>query len=128
MIRRSAEILVVAGLYYITSRLGFLMAFPPGNFMTLWPLSGLALMAVLIRGWQMGAGIFIGSLMVSLGTTGGSHALPVATAIAAGSTLQAWAGAWLIGYFIKRQAQNTTQKTLGNIEDALNESKHLFHL
>ena len=61
--RKLTQIIVILLLYYLTARLGFLMALPPGNVTALWPPSGLALAAMLVLGWESSIGIFLGSLI-----------------------------------------------------------------
>ncbi len=112
MVRRLAEIVLVAIFYYLTARLGFSLALPPGNVTILWPPSGLALASVILWGWPMGAGIFAGAFLVNLGTVSGANSLPVAAAIATGSTLQALLGAWLLQRFIKPLPPETIRHTL----------------
>jgi len=56
-----SELLAVAVLYYITARLGQVLAIPPGNVTPIWLPSGIMLAAVLIRGYQIWPGIFIGA-------------------------------------------------------------------
>jgi len=112
VIRQLTKILVVAALYYLTARLGFLMALPPGNVTALWPPSGLALAAMLVWGWPMGFGVGAGSFLVNWGMLSGSAAPPVAAAIAAGSVLQAGVGAWLIRRFTQTLPPETIRDTL----------------
>jgi hypothetical protein len=50
MIRQIAKVIVIAALYYLTARLDFFMALPPGNITILWPSSGITLVAVVIWG------------------------------------------------------------------------------
>lgn len=113
--RSLAEIIFVAILYYLTARLGFLMALPPGNVTALWPPSGLALAGTLIFGWHTGIGIFAGSLLVNWGSMNGPSALPVAAAIAGGSTLQAWVAMWLLKRLVKNLPPDTSRDTLLSI-------------
>jgi PAS domain S-box-containing protein len=115
LLRRFVQIILVAALYYLTARLGFLIAMPPGNVTALWPPSGLALAAVLIFGWQSGLGVLAGSFLVNFETMNGTAALPVAAAIAIGSTLQAWVGARAIQHFIKELPPDTIRGTLPTI-------------
>ncbi len=112
VIRRLSQIIALAALYYLTARLGFLMALPPGNVTALWPPSGLALAAVMIWGWPSGLGVLIGSLIVNWESMSGAAALPVAAAIASGSTLQAWGAAWLIRRFNKVFPPATVRNTV----------------
>ncbi len=90
------KLALVALLYYLTARLGFLLTIPPDNMPLIWLSSGLALAVLMIWGWQMGLGIFIGSLLANWGYFSDPLAMPVALAIASGATLQGWAAFRLI--------------------------------
>lgn len=90
----------VAGVYYLSGRLGLLLAIPPGYATAVWPASGIALAAVLLLGpWSL-LGTLLGSIAINLptgwqaGDPAGSLVVPAA--IGAGAALQAGLGAWLI--------------------------------
>lgn len=106
------EIAITACIYYLSARLGFLIALPPGNVTALWPPSGLAILAILTLGTHTSLGIFIGSFVVNWQMMSGSAALPVASAIAAGSTLQAWMIVYLLRRFVKTLPPETIQQTI----------------
>lgn len=89
--------------YYLSGRLGLLLAIPPGYATAVWPASGIALAAVVLLGPKAAPGIFVGSFAVniangldmqSLGAL--LQGLPVPVSIGLGATLQALAGAALI--------------------------------
>lgn len=91
---------MVAATYYLTGRLGLLLAIPPGYASAAWPPSGIALAAMLLVGWRVAPGIWLGSFFLNLGTQF-SAATPlesfgVPAAIATGAVAQAALGAWLI--------------------------------
>jgi diguanylate cyclase (GGDEF)-like protein/PAS domain S-box-containing protein len=100
-----AFVVTVATLYVLTGKLGFLVAMPPGNVTAVWAPSGIALAAVLLLGYRIWPGIWLGSFWVNTWFfTSFFHfsAEGVATSasIAVGSTLQALLGAYLIRRFI----------------------------
>ena len=102
---RLAMIIVIAAGYYVTGRLGLLMAIPPGVATAVWPPSGIALAAVLLLGYDVWPGIWLGSFLVNSHILSGSDlptttALLVAGSIGLGSTLQALLSAVLIRRFI----------------------------
>ena len=99
---KALVISAVAVLYYLTARLGFLIAVDPGNVTILWPPSGLALASILMFGWPAALGVFIGSFVVNLGAMNTPSAVWVALAIGTGSTFQAWLCAALIHRYIGR--------------------------
>ncbi|MCL5104729.1 MAG: PAS domain S-box protein [Armatimonadetes bacterium] len=111
------ETVVIAALYYGTARLGQLTAIPPGNVTPVWPPSGLALAAVLLRGCRALPGIwlgaFFGNTWALLEPAGAISVAPIAVGvvIAVGSTLQAVLGALLIRRFIG--GPNPFQRTQG---------------
>jgi signal transduction histidine kinase/integral membrane sensor domain MASE1 len=54
--------------YYVAGRLGLLLAIPPGYATAVWPASGLALAAVLLRGYGVIPGVWLGSLAINAPT------------------------------------------------------------
>jgi diguanylate cyclase (GGDEF)-like protein len=91
---------VVAAAYYLSGRLGLLLAIPPGYATAVWPASGIALAAVVLGGGRLAAGVALGSFFVNF-TTSFDAAQPlgstlVAAAIASGAAAQAMLGAFLI--------------------------------
>ena len=59
--RRWAEVVLLAVIYFLTAQLGQLFALPPGNVTPVWIPSGIILAAVLIRGYYLWPGIFLGA-------------------------------------------------------------------
>lgn len=102
-VRRFIEILGLALVVLLTGRLGLLLALPPGYASPIWPPAGFALAGVLIFGGRVWPGVWLGSFALNLATapdfssamTAG-RTLAVPAAIAAGSTLQALAGNFLL--------------------------------
>ncbi|MGH8529700.1 MAG: CHASE domain-containing protein [Nevskiales bacterium] len=100
-------IAAMAAAYYISGRLGLLLAIPPGYATAVWPASGIALAGVLIYGGRLGLGIWLGSFLVNLGTgldTANTAALLrsilIPAVIGLGATAQALGGAWLVRRFV----------------------------
>ncbi len=98
------RILLLALAYYVLARLGLLLAIPPGYATAIWPPSGLAIAAMLLWGYPMAAGVFLGSLTVNAGVGNSADALEWSTlampaVIASGSALQAVVGKLLIERF-----------------------------
>lgn len=60
-----AKIMILAVAYYITGRLGIVLAVPPGFATAIWPASGIALAAMLIWGNRYWPGILLGSFSVN---------------------------------------------------------------
>jgi signal transduction histidine kinase len=87
------HIVLLAALYLGVARLGLMMD-AVGGFATLvWPGSGLALVALLRIGCHVWPGVALGALLVNMWA---GAPWPVACGIAAGNTLEAIAGAWLL--------------------------------
>jgi len=86
--------------YVIAGRLSLLLAIPPGFVSGLFLPLGIALGAVLIWGYPMAIGVFLGSALLNISVSPAeSMSLPVvllAAEIASGSTLASVVGAWLI--------------------------------
>jgi len=101
-----AKMLLVAVVYFGSGQLGLSLAVPPGYATVIWPPSGIALGAIILYGWRLCPGIFLGSVLISIygsdvysAETGLDQAKALsALVIAAGSTLQA-----LVGYALVRR-------------------------
>jgi PAS domain S-box-containing protein len=87
---RAAEIGIVAVVYYLTARLGLSLAFANKNVTTVWPPTGIAVAALVLRGYRLWPGIAIGALTaniangappyVALGFSVGNTAAPLLNA------------------------------------------------
>ncbi|MBW4678563.1 MAG: MASE1 domain-containing protein [Microcoleus vaginatus WJT46-NPBG5] len=98
-------ILSIALIYYVTAKLGQYLAIPPGFITPVYPPSGIALAAILLMGYQVWWGIWLGALIAAtwafLANTGIlSMSIISGLGIATGSVLQAIVGAYLIKHFI----------------------------
>src|SRR5256714_775532 len=80
--------------YYAAARVGLLAAVAKSVVSSAWPPSGVALAALLLLGLRLWPGIALGAFLLNW-TAGVSAA--GATGIALGNTLEAVAGAWLLG-------------------------------
>lgn len=94
---------LLAVAYLAAGKLALLLAIPPGFATAVWPAAGIALAACLAWGNRVWPGIFLGSLLVNLGTGFNPastatllHTLTVPAIIAAAACLQALCGALLI--------------------------------
>src|SRR5437588_5438223 len=92
--RYPLPIAAVAAAYYAAARLGLLAAVAQPVVSSAWPPSGVALAALLLLGLRLWPGIALGAFLVNW-TAGVSAA--GAAGIATGNTLEAVAGAWLLG-------------------------------
>lgn len=106
-LKSAAMLAGVALAYWVSGRIGLLLAIPPGYATAVWPPSGIALAAVLLLGPRAAWGVMLGSFMVNIGNNFDADTLPqflhaamVPGVIAAGAAAQALLGGWLIQHFI----------------------------
>ena len=85
--------LAVAGVYFAAARLGLSLAFGAEQVSAVWPPTGIALAAVLRMGYRVWPGIALGA---SLANILANEPWYTAVGIAAGNTLEALCGAWLL--------------------------------
>jgi len=91
--RYLAGLTAVAAAYFVAARLGLSLATLAEQVSIVWPASGIALAVLLLFGYRFWPGIAVGAFLVNWGT----HEPPaVALGIAAGNTLEAVLGAWLL--------------------------------
>lgn len=94
---------LVAAAYYVTGRLGQLVAIPPGTITAVWPPSAVALVAILRFGPRVWPGIWLGAFFVNIWIFFHDLSFSYISAaffIGVGSTLQALLGAFLIRRFV----------------------------
>jgi PAS domain S-box-containing protein len=91
-----AAIVAATAAYFVTGKLGLRMAFLHASATPVWPPTGIALAALLLIGYRVWPGIFLGAFLVNI-TTLGSVASTVG--IATGNTLEAVIGAYLASKF-----------------------------
>jgi len=83
----------LAVVYYFAARLGLMMDAVAGFATLVWPATGIALAALVIFGYRLWPGVFVGAFAANLMT--GAPAV-VALGMAAGNTLEAVAGTYLL--------------------------------
>jgi PAS domain S-box-containing protein len=98
--------LIVAAAYIATGYIGFALAIPPGNVSILWLPSGIAMAAVLIRGYQAVPGILLGAAVINIhsfydGTLDSLTFMTILAivAISIGNVLQPLIGRFLLSRF-----------------------------
>ena len=102
-----ARIVLVALLYYLAARLGYLFAFDDTNALPAWPPSGIAFALIILLGRQTWPGITIGSLVGNLMAFWNHPDLPpeklilVSSLIALCNTFEAIVGNYLVKNWIK---------------------------
>ena len=91
----------LALVYFVVCKLGLMLAIVHPSATALWPGTGIALAAILLIGYDVWPGIFLGAFAVNL-TTAGS--LLSSLAIALGNSLEAVLGAYLVIRFANGRA------------------------
>src|SRR5437016_1157615 len=87
---------VLTLIYFVAGKLGLQLAFLNASASPVWPPAGIALAALLVLGYRVWPGIFIGAFFVNLLTAGN---ILTSLSIAGGNTLEAVCGAWLVNRF-----------------------------
>src|SRR2546427_11295182 len=96
-LKTTAAILALTAAYFCAGKFGLSLAFVHASASAVWPRTGIALAALLLWGYRLWPGIFLGAFLVNFTTPG----TPVADlGIAAGNTLQALLGAWLVNRYV----------------------------
>lgn len=85
-LRTLAAILALAGVYFCAGKLGLSWAYVHASTTAVWPPSGIGLAALLLWGYRLWPGIFLGAFLVNI-TIPGSVAATLG--IAFGNTLAA---------------------------------------
>ena len=86
----------LAGIYFVVGYFCLKLASLNASASPVWPPAGIALAALLISGYRIWPGIFIGAFLVNALTAGN---VATSLGIAGGNTLEALCGAWFINYF-----------------------------
>ncbi|MDB6064734.1 MAG: hypothetical protein JWR26_942 [Pedosphaera sp.] len=86
----------LAVIYFLAGKFGLSLAFINASASAVWPPTGIALAAVLLLGYRVWPAIALAAFLVNF-TTAGSFATSLG--IAAGNTLEALLGAWLVNRF-----------------------------
>ncbi|WP_178090646.1 CHASE domain-containing protein [Pseudomonas sp. SJZ079] len=113
-----AKILLLALAYAGAGHLALMLAIPPGFASAIFPPVGIALAAVLIWGYPMLAGVFLGSTLLNLSIGFISleqlslKGLSIAMGIALGTSLQSLIGSWLIRRFVGFPTSLTDERSI----------------
>jgi signal transduction histidine kinase/integral membrane sensor domain MASE1 len=95
-ISTSIAIPLLTFIYYLSAKLGLLLAVVNPSATAMWPPTGIALAALLLLGYRVWPAIFIGAFLANI-TTAGSVATSIG--IALGNTLEGISGAYLLNRF-----------------------------
>src|SRR5450759_5168329 len=95
-LKKPAIFVALVAIYFVLGKLSLKLAFVHPSATVVWPPSGLALAAFVLLGYWVWPAILLGAFLVNV-TTAGSIATSVC--IAAGNTLEALLGAYLLRRF-----------------------------
>lgn len=88
-----AQVVGLAVLYVLSAKLSLRLAIPPGYATPVWPPAGIALAALLLCGWRVWPGVWLGAAIANFAV---ESSLLSAALIGAGNSLEAVAAAMLI--------------------------------
>ena len=101
------KILWLALAYFVAGKLGLLLAVPPGYATAVFPSSGIALAAVILLGFRVWPGVFLGSFMLNLSVSINGSGIGtltetaiIAAGIGVGAATQAVIAAALVRRFV----------------------------
>jgi diguanylate cyclase (GGDEF)-like protein len=102
-----ATLTALTAIYFVSGKLGLMLAYVNVSASAVWPPTGIALAAMLALGHRVWPAILLGAFLVNI-TTAGSAATSLG--IATGNTLEAIIGAYLVNRFANgRQVFNRAQ-------------------
>jgi PAS domain S-box-containing protein len=87
---------LLTSIYFAAGKIGLALAYVHTNASAVWPPTGLALAALLVLGVRAWPAVFLGAFLVNLTTAG---TVGTSVAIAAGNTIEALVGAYLVNRF-----------------------------
>ncbi len=104
---KSAQIPLLAIVYFVAGKLGLMLAFVHASATAIWAPTGIALAAFILLGYRVWPAIFAGAFLVNITTPSGSFASNIESpavvlttlGIAVGNTLEGLTGAWLVNRF-----------------------------
>ncbi len=100
LLRRVAEILAVAGVYFLSGQLTPHIAIPEGGGTSLWSPPAIALAAGLILGYRAAIGVWLGAFVLYQSLLQGPAAPAGAAALASGCALEMLAATLLIRLYV----------------------------
>jgi putative nucleotidyltransferase with HDIG domain len=89
-------VLVLAVVYFATAKLGLRLAIVSPSATPVWPPTGIALACLLLVGYRVAPGIFLGAFLANLTTYG---TVWTSLGVATGNTLEGLAGAYLVNRY-----------------------------
>src|ERR1051325_7781939 len=89
-------VFLLAACYFLAGKFGLSIAVVNASASAVWPPSGLAFAALLIWGYRLWPGVFLGAFLVNISTQG---SIATSVGIAFGNTAEALLGGWLVKEF-----------------------------
>ena len=102
-------VLLVAAVYFLTAKLGMLLASVQGNVTLFWPPAGIGLAALILGGWRLLPAVALGT-WAATATTGASWPLMLAAVL--GNSAAGLAGLGLLGW-------GKVDRRLGGVRDIM---------
>ncbi len=93
------QIVLIAITYFVTGKLGLLLALPPGYATLMWPPTGLSIAALLIFGLNRWPGILLGAFLINLRDFSISQ-IGASFAVAVVASFGLWMGSFIAKKFI----------------------------
>ena len=105
-LRELAAIIGLAAIYFCAGKLGLSLAYVHASASAVWPPTGIAFAALLLWGYRLWPGIFLGAFLVNITTPSqvdGAWSIAIGSSllIAVGNTLEAVCGAALARRFAR---------------------------
>ncbi|HEX2226787.1 MAG TPA: PAS domain S-box protein [Candidatus Binatia bacterium] len=94
--RTFPAIVALAAIYVCAGKIGLSWAYLHTSASAVWPASGIGIAALLLWGYRLWPGIFVGAFVVNFTTP---VSLAATLAIASGNTMESLVGAWLISRY-----------------------------
>lgn len=104
------QTVTLALVYYLGARLGLLLAFEKSNSSPVWPPAGIALAGLLLFGWRLWPGVWLGALVANVEVFAQNQAATpstiiwVSAVIACGNTMEALFGRMLCDRWLSRSS------------------------
>src|SRR5712664_2943433 len=96
--RTTWKLVALAWVYFVAGKIGLRLAFVHASATAVWPPTGIALAALLLLGYRVWPGIFLGAFLVNVTTEG---TIATSLGIAVGNTLEGLTGAYLVNRFAR---------------------------
>jgi diguanylate cyclase (GGDEF)-like protein len=98
IVDRLPQVVLLTLVYVVAGKLGLRLAFVHASATAVWPATGIALAALVLRGLALWPAILAGAFLVNLSTAG---SVATSIGIAAGNTLEAVLGAYLVNRYAR---------------------------